>query len=79
MVYLAYRFEHLRDSILGILYTGFSLLLFLTQFLHRYRVKQLREEPYTQKEAEAVVGLVTDNEGHERRAETTDAEMEMTT
>lgn len=27
------------------------------------RVKQLKEEPYTQKEAEAVVGLRTDNKG----------------
>ncbi|EMR65313.1 putative zinc finger protein [Eutypa lata UCREL1] len=46
---------------------------------HKRRVKQLREEPYTQKEAEAVVGIVTDNEGHHRRAEVTDAEMEITT
>ena len=44
-----------------------------------YRVKQLREEPYTQKEAEAAAGLSTDNEGHERRADVADAEMEMTT
>ncbi|KAK7744339.1 hypothetical protein SLS62_010243 [Diatrype stigma] len=46
---------------------------------HKRRVRQLREEPWTQKEAEAVAGLVTDNEGHERRAEAADAEMEMTT
>lgn len=26
-----------------------------------YRVRQLREEPYSQKEAEAAVGLTTDN------------------
>ncbi|OTA99953.1 hypothetical protein M426DRAFT_246403 [Hypoxylon sp. CI-4A] len=30
---------------------------------HKRRVKQLREEPYTQKEAEAAVGIRTDNEG----------------
>ncbi|KAI6082778.1 hypothetical protein F4821DRAFT_204989 [Hypoxylon rubiginosum] len=29
---------------------------------HRRRVKQLQEEPYTQKEAEAAIGLRTDNE-----------------
>ncbi|RYP40365.1 hypothetical protein DL768_010636 [Monosporascus sp. mg162] len=46
---------------------------------HKRRVKQLREEPYTQKEAEAAVGLGTDNEGHHRRTEAADAEMEMTT
>lgn len=28
-----------------------------------HRVKQLKEEPYTQKEAEAAVGLWTDNKG----------------
>jgi bud site selection protein 20 len=28
---------------------------------HKKRVKQLKEEPYTQKEAEAAVGLRTDN------------------
>jgi len=28
---------------------------------HKRRVKQLREEPFTQKEAEAAVGLRTDN------------------
>ncbi|KAK5151733.1 hypothetical protein BJ546DRAFT_970247 [Cryomyces antarcticus] len=28
---------------------------------HKRRVRQLREEPYTQKEAEAAVGLGTDN------------------
>ncbi|RYO79087.1 hypothetical protein DL764_010052 [Monosporascus ibericus] len=46
---------------------------------HKRRVKQLREEPYTQKDAEAAVGLATDNEGHHRRTEAADAEMEMTT
>ncbi|KAI0016364.1 hypothetical protein F4780DRAFT_759974 [Xylariomycetidae sp. FL0641] len=33
---------------------------------HKRRVKQLREEPYTQKEAEAAVGLRTDNEGPQK-------------
>lgn len=28
---------------------------------HKRRVKQLKEEPYSQKEAEAAVGLTTDN------------------
>ncbi|KAF2144674.1 uncharacterized protein K452DRAFT_198425, partial [Aplosporella prunicola CBS 121167] len=28
---------------------------------HKRRVRQLREEPYSQKEAEAAVGLTTDN------------------
>ena len=28
---------------------------------HKRRVRQLREEPYSQKEAEAAVGLSTDN------------------
>lgn len=31
------------------------------QTLTRHRVKQLREEPYSQKEAEAAIGLTTDN------------------
>jgi bud site selection protein 20 len=31
------------------------------QSLTRRRVKQLREEPYSQKEAEAAIGLTTDN------------------
>lgn len=30
---------------------------------HKRRVKQLAEEPYTQKEAEAAIGLQTDNRG----------------
>ncbi|KAF2130007.1 hypothetical protein P153DRAFT_366495 [Dothidotthia symphoricarpi CBS 119687] len=29
--------------------------------VHKRRVKQLREEPYSQKEAEAAIGLTTDN------------------
>ncbi|TDZ51588.1 Zinc finger protein bud20 [Colletotrichum trifolii] len=33
---------------------------------HKRRVKQLKEEPYTQKEAEAVIGLRTDNRGPNR-------------
>lgn len=58
---------------------GGVLGIFISNTFIYYRVKQLREEPYTQKEAEAVVGIVTDNEGHHRRAEVTDAEMEITT
>ena len=37
------------------------------------RVKQLKEEPYTQKEAEAAVGLTTDN--GKRKPKSTDVEM----
>lgn len=37
---------------------------------HKRRVKQLAEEPYTQKEAEAAVGISTDNVGPQRRNET---------
>ncbi|KAK8117846.1 Zinc finger protein bud20 [Apiospora kogelbergensis] len=33
---------------------------------HKRRVKQLKEEPYTQREAEAAVGLRVDNEGPEK-------------
>ncbi|WYZ43039.1 hypothetical protein EsH8_VI_000738 [Colletotrichum jinshuiense] len=48
---------------------------------HKRRVKQLKEEPYTQKDAEAAVGLRTDNKGsskdaHERAF---DQEIEMET
>ena len=32
----------------------------------RHRLRLLREEPYTQKEAEAAVGLRTDNGGVQR-------------
>ncbi|KAF6818404.1 C2H2 finger domain-containing protein [Colletotrichum plurivorum] len=31
---------------------------------HKRRVKQLKEEPYTQKEAEAAIGLRTDNKSN---------------
>lgn len=33
-------------------------------------MKQLKEEPYTQKEAEAAVGLRTDNEGPRQQPKT---------
>ncbi|KAI0002373.1 hypothetical protein F4779DRAFT_131376 [Xylariaceae sp. FL0662B] len=46
---------------------------------HKRRVKQLQEEPYTQKEAEAAVGLRTDNEGPGRFDKATDNEITMTT
>lgn len=41
---------------------------------HKRRLRQLREEPYTQKEAEAAVGLGTDNGPAGRRVE--EAKME---
>ncbi|KAJ4388167.1 hypothetical protein N0V93_008774 [Gnomoniopsis smithogilvyi] len=34
---------------------------------HKRRVKQLKEEPYTQKTAEAAVGLWTDNKGPQKK------------
>jgi hypothetical protein len=34
--------------------------------VYPFRVKALKEEPYTQKEAEAAVGLGVDNEGPSR-------------
>lgn len=45
------------------------------------RVKQLKEEPYTQKEAEAVVGLRTDSKGPNKSGpeKAFDREMEMET
>ncbi|KAI1080293.1 hypothetical protein F5B20DRAFT_107349 [Whalleya microplaca] len=46
---------------------------------HKRRVKQLQEEPYTQKEAEAAVGLRTDNEGPGRFDTAVDGEVTMTT
>ncbi|KAI1501557.1 zinc finger-containing protein [Biscogniauxia marginata] len=39
---------------------------------HKRRVKQLREVPYTQKEAEAAIGLRTDNQGPQTSNDTTD-------
>jgi bud site selection protein 20 len=48
--------------------------------MSRCRVKQLKEEPYTQREAEAAAGLSTDNEGAERRAKAAmENEVEMAT
>ncbi|KAH9904568.1 hypothetical protein F4778DRAFT_67666 [Xylariomycetidae sp. FL2044] len=46
---------------------------------HKRRVKQLQEEPYTQKEAEAAVGLSTDNKGPQPSGGRTNDEIEMTT
>jgi bud site selection protein 20 len=43
------------------------------------RVKNLKEEPYTQKEAEAAIGLRTDNEGPKRTSSLLDDEVVMTT
>ncbi|KAI0165081.1 hypothetical protein GGR52DRAFT_93888 [Hypoxylon sp. FL1284] len=46
---------------------------------HKRRVKQLAEEPYTQKEAEAAIGLRTDNEGPNRTDTSVDNEITMET
>ncbi|KAI1340660.1 hypothetical protein F5Y15DRAFT_47502 [Xylariaceae sp. FL0016] len=46
---------------------------------HKRRVKQLKEEPFTQKEAEAAVGIFTDNKGPNRTNTVTENEMEMET
>ncbi|OTA89328.1 hypothetical protein M434DRAFT_398665 [Hypoxylon sp. CO27-5] len=46
---------------------------------HKRRVKQLREEPYTQKEAEAAIGLRTDNQGPYRQDTAAENEITMTT
>ncbi|ORY60717.1 zinc finger-containing protein [Pseudomassariella vexata] len=43
--------------------TETSLVLHRRCKPHKRRVKQLKEQPYTQKEAEAAIGLRTDNEG----------------
>lgn len=42
--------------------------------VHKRRSKQLKEEPYTQKEAEAAVGLTTDNGKRAKEAEMVDVE-----
>ncbi|KAK1709073.1 zinc finger-containing protein [Colletotrichum lupini] len=48
---------------------------------HKRRVKQLKEEPYTQKEAEAVVGIRTDDKGPNKGGpeKALDQEIEMET
>ncbi|KAI1371917.1 hypothetical protein F4677DRAFT_280432 [Hypoxylon crocopeplum] len=46
---------------------------------HKRRVKQLREEPYTQKEAEAAIGLRTNNQGPDRAEKDADNEVTMMT
>ncbi|KAI2471146.1 hypothetical protein F4781DRAFT_388180 [Annulohypoxylon bovei var. microspora] len=46
---------------------------------HKRRVKQLGEEPYTQKEAEAAIGLRTDNQGPSQSERTVDNEITMAT
>ncbi|KAI1646913.1 hypothetical protein F4815DRAFT_274529 [Daldinia loculata] len=46
---------------------------------HKRRVKQLREEPYTQKEAEAAIGLRTDNQSPYRTESAADNEITMST
>jgi bud site selection protein 20 len=42
-----------------------------------YRAKALKDEPYTQKEAEAAIGLRTDNGSLSRKSITQDVEVEM--
>jgi len=45
---------------------------------HKRRVKALKDEPYTQKEAEAAIGLRTDNGPRQAAKENTkDVEVEM--
>jgi bud site selection protein 20 len=45
---------------------------------NRNRVKALKDEPYTQKEAEAAIGLRTDNGPRQAAKDTTeDVEVEM--
>ncbi|KAM0324534.1 hypothetical protein ACHAQA_007919 [Verticillium albo-atrum] len=50
---------------------------------HRRRVKDLKEEPYSQKEAEAAIGLRTDNKGPNKKQDAperpADQEIEMAT
>ncbi|KAI1847699.1 hypothetical protein JX265_009128 [Neoarthrinium moseri] len=46
---------------------------------HKRRVKQLKEEPYTQKEAEAAAGLTTNNVGPSRTTAGGDDDMAMAT
>ncbi|KAI1100433.1 hypothetical protein F4804DRAFT_319067 [Jackrogersella minutella] len=46
---------------------------------HKRRVKQLREEPYTQKEAEAAIGLRTDNQGPELQEKAVENDVTMAT
>ncbi|KAI0475025.1 hypothetical protein GGR56DRAFT_675191 [Xylariaceae sp. FL0804] len=46
---------------------------------HKRRVKQLREGPFMPKDAEAAIGLTTDNKGPHRTANTDDDEMAIET
>ncbi|KAK3718714.1 hypothetical protein LTR37_004933 [Vermiconidia calcicola] len=41
---------------------------------HKRRIRQLKDEPYTQKEAEAAVGLTTDNGRKTEESEMVDVE-----
>ncbi|EHA50080.1 hypothetical protein MCOR27_004031 [Pyricularia oryzae] len=54
--------------------TDYSLVEHRKGKPHKRRVKQLQEEPYTQKEAEAAIGLRTDNKGPQPRG---DADVDM--
>ncbi|KAI3319026.1 zinc finger protein [Xylariaceae sp. AK1471] len=46
---------------------------------HKRRVRQLREEPYTQKEAEAAIGLGVNNEDPHKADGANENEVEMAT
>ncbi|KAI1165297.1 hypothetical protein F5B18DRAFT_649779 [Nemania serpens] len=46
---------------------------------HKRRVRQLREKPYTQKEAEAAIGLGAVNEDPYKADKTAETEVEMAT
>ncbi|KAI8627500.1 zinc finger protein [Xylariaceae sp. FL1651] len=59
--------------------TEINLVLHRKGKPHKRRVKQLREEPYTQKEAEAAVGLGTSNDSSQHSDKPTDNEVEMAT
>ncbi|KAM0818517.1 putative Zinc finger protein bud20 [Seiridium cardinale] len=56
-----------------------SLVLHRKGKPHKRRVKQLKEEAYTQKEAEAAVGLRTDNVGPARPSNPDTNEVDMAT
>ena len=55
-----------------------SIALYKTRFTMIYRIKALKDEPYSQKEAEAAVGLRTDNGfRRETKRNSQDVEVEM--
>ncbi|KAI0404071.1 zinc finger protein [Xylaria palmicola] len=56
-----------------------NLVMHLKGKPHKRRVKQLREAPYTQKEAEAAAGLGTSDEDPHKTSKADETEIEMTT